>query len=104
MNNYTEAASRLEMNRRLTELSSLKLQPKLEVNMEQINLEVRIDKVVYVTVDLNDVIQGINDAAMSKRWNYIASILRGVELDKTDLTDEQREIIKKFLTDKLSIF
>jgi len=72
--------------------------------METIDIEIRIDRKVDVTVHVGDVIEGINEAPMKKRWNYIAQIINGVQLDLFDTTDEQRAIIKKYLTDKLSLF
>lgn len=72
--------------------------------METIDIEVVIDRKVDVTVYISDVIEGINEAPMKKRWNYIAQIINGVEMDLSDTTDEQRAIIKKYLADKLSLF
>lgn len=72
--------------------------------METIDIEVRIDKKMDVTVNIADVIEAINEAPMQKRWNYIAQIINGVQLNLSDLTEEQRAIIKKYLTDKLSLF
>lgn len=72
--------------------------------METIDIEVRIDRKVDVTIHIEDVIEGINEVQMKKRWNYIAQIINGVQIDLSDLTDEQKAIIKKYLTDKLSLF
>ena len=72
--------------------------------METIDIEVRIDRKMDVTVHIADVIEGINEAPMKKRWNYIAQIINGVQMDLSDTTDEQKTIIKKYLTDKLSLF
>ena len=49
-------------------------------------------------------INGINDCEMKRRWNYIAQIINGVQLNLSDLTDEQKAIIKKYLSDKLVLF
>jgi hypothetical protein len=72
--------------------------------METINVELRLDHKVDIDVRLDDVIDGINSCEMKRRWNYIALILNDVQLNLSDLTDEQRAIIKKYLTDKLSLF
>lgn len=72
--------------------------------METINIEIRIDKKMDVTVHIADVITGINEAPMTTRWNYIAQILNGVQMDLSDTTNEQKAAIKKYLTNKLSLF
>ena len=72
--------------------------------METINVELKLDHKIDIDVKLDDVIDGINDCKMKKRWNYIARIINNVQLDLSDLTDEQKEIIKKYLSDKLSFF
>jgi hypothetical protein len=72
--------------------------------METINVELRLDHKVDIDVRLDDVIDGINDCEMKIRWSYIAQIMNGVQLSLSDLTDEQKVIIKNYLTDKLSLF
>jgi hypothetical protein len=72
--------------------------------METINVELRLDHKVDIDVRLDDIIDGIYSCEMKRRWNYIALILNDVQLNLSDLTDEQRAIIKKYLTDKLSLF
>jgi hypothetical protein len=72
--------------------------------METINVELKLDHIINIDVRLDDVIDGINDCEMKRRWNYIALILNDVQLNSSDLTDEQKEVIKKYLTDKLSLF
>ena len=72
--------------------------------METINVELRLDHKVDIDIRIDDVIDGINSCEMKRRWNYIALILNDVQLNLSDLTDEQKAIIKKYLNDKLSIF
>jgi hypothetical protein len=72
--------------------------------METINVELRLDHKIDIDVRLDDVIDGINSCEMKRRWNYIALILHDVQLNLSDLTDEQKAIIKNYLTDKLSLF
>jgi hypothetical protein len=72
--------------------------------METINVELRLDHKIDIDVRLDDVIDGINSCEMKRRWNYIALILNDVQLNLSDLTDEQKAIIKNYLTDKLSLF
>ena len=72
--------------------------------METINVELKIDRKIDINVRLDDVIDGINNCEMKRRWNYISQIINGVQLNLSDLTDEQKVIIKKYLTDKLSLF
>jgi flagellar capping protein FliD len=72
--------------------------------METIKVELKLAREIDIDVRLDDVIDGINDCQMKRRWNYIAKIINGVQLNLSDLTEEQEAIIKKYLTDKLSLF
>lgn len=72
--------------------------------METIDIEVKINSKLNVTVHIGDVIEGINETPMKRRWNYISLILNNVELSSSDLTEEQKGIIKKYLNDKLALF
>ena len=72
--------------------------------METINVELKLDHKINIEVRIDDVIDGINDCEMKRRWNYIGQIINGVELKLSGLTDEQKVIIKKYLTDKMSLF
>jgi len=71
---------------------------------EIITVELRIDHKVDIDVRLDEVIDGINSLEIKKRWNLIANILNEVQLSVSDLTDEQKEIIKNYLNDKLLLF
>lgn len=72
--------------------------------MEIISIEVRLDKKIDIDIRLDEIIDGINDCKMSKRWNYISQILNAVRLNLDDLTDEQKEIVKIYLENKLTLF
>lgn len=72
--------------------------------METINIELKLDRKIDIDVRLDDVIDGINNCEMKRRWNYIAQIINGVQLNLSDLSEEQKTIIKKYLIDKLSLF
>ena len=71
---------------------------------ETINIELKLDHKIDIDVRLDDIIDGINECEMKRRWNYIALIINDIQLNLSDLTDEQKGIIKKYLTDKLSLF
>ncbi len=72
--------------------------------METINIELKVEKTFDIDVELSDVIYGINDLPMKKRWNYVSNIINAIELNLSDLTDAQRQIIKEYLLIKLAIF
>lgn len=72
--------------------------------METIDVNVRFDSNIDVTVNIEEVIDAINEAPMTRRWNYVAQIINGVETDLKDTTDEQKAIIKRYLTNKLASF
>jgi len=70
--------------------------------MDTIEVEVRVNQIVDTHVELYRVIDSINEAPLTRRWNYIAQILNAVKLDKdSELTEEQKRIIKRFLIKKL---
>ena len=71
---------------------------------ETINVKLRLDHKVDIDVRLDDVIDGINSCEMKRRWNYISLILNDVQLNLSDLTEEQKAIVKEYLTNKLSLF
>lgn len=72
--------------------------------METINIELKLDRKIDIDVRLSDIIDGINNCEMKRRWNYIAQIINGIQLNLSDLSEEQKTIIKKYLIDKLSLF
>lgn len=72
--------------------------------METINVELNLSHKIDIDVRLDDVIDGINNCEMKRRWNYIAQIINDVQLNLSHLTEEQKAIIKKYLTDKLLLF
>lgn len=72
--------------------------------METIEVEIKIDQKFYADVTLGQVIDGINELPMTKRWNHIANIINEVQLDLSNTTQEQREVIQKYLQQKLALF
>lgn len=72
--------------------------------METISVEIKVEKTIDVDVHLSDVIYGINDLPMVRRWNHVASIINAIQLDLSELTDGQKQLVKEFLTKKLEIF
>lgn len=70
---------------------------------ETISVEVLVNKRIDVDVRLDEVIDGINNCEMKRRWNYIAQLLNGISLDATDLTDDQKLIVEGYLENKLSL-
>lgn len=72
--------------------------------METINIELKVEKTFDIDVHLSDVIYGINDLPMKKRWNYVSQIINAIELNLSDLTEEQKGIVNNFLMKKLQLF
>jgi hypothetical protein len=60
-------------------------------------ISIYIKKEVEVDVEIDDMISAINGLPMDKRWNHVAQIFKGIELNKADLTNEQRDVVRKFL-------
>ena len=71
---------------------------------ETVNIEISINKTIDVDVRIDEIIDGINYLDMKKRWNYIAQILNGIKPNLSELTDEQKELVKKYLLSKLELF
>lgn len=71
---------------------------------ETVNIELQINKTIDVDVRIDEIIDGINYLDMKKRWNYIAQILNGINTNLSELTNEQKELVKRFLNTKLELF
>ena len=69
--------------------------------METINVEVRVNQKVDVDVELYLVIDSINELPITKRWNYVASIINSLPLETNEMTLEQKQITKKYLLTRL---
>lgn len=72
--------------------------------MGTLTVELKIDRRLDVDVHIEDVVGAINNCEMKRRWSHIANIIKYVQLDLSDLTDDQKITVKNFLTEKLSIF
>lgn len=59
--------------------------------MESLNLDLRINRVVNLDIDIHDILEGINELPMTRRWNYVAHLINNIETDIKDLTDEQKK-------------
>lgn len=71
---------------------------------ETVNIEISINKTIDIDVRIDEIIDGINYLDMKKRWNYIAQILNGIKPNLSELTDEQKELVRKYLLSKLELF
>ena len=81
------------------------------MNDPYIEVTVRIDKEVETEVHVSDVIYAANRIPMRFRWNIIASMLKNIELDESQLEDnddkltvEQRQLVIAFLQNQLDRF
>ena len=71
--------------------------------MDKISVEIEVNKKIEVEVDLSDVIDTINFMEMKQRWNCISRIINHVHLGFHGLTEEQKEVVNKYLQSKLSL-
>lgn len=71
---------------------------------ETLTLEFDIHKKMDIDVHVYEVIDAINNLDVQKRWNSIARILNQVQLELTGLEENQKEVVKAFLTNKLKLF
>jgi len=69
-----------------------------------IEFEVEVKKKVYVNIHVQEVIEAINNSKMSTRWSSVAELLTGIQADSSDLTDEQKVIVIKYMKEKLMLF
>ncbi len=69
--------------------------------METVNVEVRVNQKVDVDVELYLVIDSINELPITKRWNYVASIINSLPLETNEMTLEQKQITKRYLLTRL---
>lgn len=72
--------------------------------MDKIDIDVKIDTMITSSISIDDVIKSLNQIQMNKRWSYISKIILGVQGNLSGLTDEEKIILKKYLTDKLAYF
>jgi hypothetical protein len=69
-----------------------------------LDLEVRVNTTVELSVPVYDIVQAINDLPMDKRWGAIGNLLQYLEADASELTEKQKELVSKWLEKKLKIF
>ncbi len=69
--------------------------------METVNVEVKVNQKVDVDVELYLIIDAINELPITKRWNYVASIINSLPLETNEMTLEQKQITKKYLLTRL---
>ena len=72
--------------------------------METIKVEVKIEQRVDVDVNVYEIIDAIEMLPMKRKWSYLAMILNHISVDISDLTEEQKETVKKFLEEKQKLF
>lgn len=70
----------------------------------KISVEVKVNQTVDIEIELMDVIDSINQLPIAARWNIIGKILNELDLTIDDLTDGQKTIVVKYLTNKLELF
>lgn len=71
---------------------------------EEIEVEFDLAQKIDVKVNIHDVIDTINENPQRYKWNYIAKMLNSIESSIDKLTDSEREMVIKFLTEKLKKF
>ena len=70
----------------------------------EIQIEAKVDALVDVAVHIEDVMAALNKMPIKTRWSCVSIIIKGAEADLAGLTDEQKNIIRKFLEEKLALF
>lgn len=70
-----------------------------------IDLEVRIDRAVEVSVHVSDIVHELNELPLVNRWNAITTILNHIDLnDQDELEPHQKEIIIQWIKSKIKTF
>lgn len=68
-------------------------------------IEIQINKKVVIDLDVDDVIEQINEFAPKEKLNCSARIINGIELkDLSSFEPDEKEMIIKYLEDKLAMF
>lgn len=67
-----------------------------------LEIEVEVCQQMLVKVHLDDIVETINGIQMPRRWNFIAKLLNEIDLSGDQLDENQKEVIKKYLNDKLA--
>ena len=71
---------------------------------EVIEVEVKISKTVETMIPIHDVLDAINNLPSIRRLNCVGKLLNDIVLDLSELTEEQRQMCKTFLEEKLKLF
>lgn len=68
--------------------------------------EVRVPVVIKTTVNVSveDVIIEINKASMVKRWNIVAKLLNGIDVESGELSEAQKGVVLNYLKTALERF
>lgn len=70
-----------------------------------LKVKVKINKTVELDLPIDDVVDEINDMPIQSRFNFIAKFINEIEFDDCkELSEEQIEIITKWLKARLSNF
>jgi len=72
--------------------------------MEKIQFSTRIEKEIDIEVDIYEVIDAISNLPNKRKWSYISLVLNSIDLTNEELTNEQKQLVLKFLNDKLNLF
>lgn len=67
-----------------------------------LEIEVEVCQQMLVKVHLDDIVETINGIQMPSRWNFIAKLINEIDLSGDQLDENQKEVIKKYLNDKLA--
>ena len=58
----------------------------------------QVDSEFEIDILISDVIDGINGVRIVQRWNYLAELLEGIQVEEIEsLSDEQKGIIRNYL-------
>ena len=71
--------------------------------MENLTVEIDIKQRVKVNVDVSEILWEVNELPIGRKWGVVSNILNGIKLNE-ELTDSQKDVIKKWLTNQCERF
>lgn len=70
--------------------------------MSTITIHKRVNQILDVDVDLDDIIDYLTDRPTTEKLNFCAQIINGLSSDLKDLSPEHLDIFRDWLKERLS--
>ena len=72
---------------------------------DNIKISVKVNQLIDVDLDIEEIIDCINEMEVIKKWNFMAKMINGFsDEDISKLNSEQKSIIRKYLENQIIKF